>query len=516
MGIIKRQGIKGTIVSYFGILIGYLNLMVIYPIFLQKDQIGLISVLIGSASLIAVFCQLGMSNTVIRFFPQFRDDEKDHRGLMVWMLMIPAFGFLLFLGIWMIFRDEILQPYLAQSPLLVEQANWLIPISFFMMFSLLLESWTSLFQRITTPRIIREVGLKLMATGAVILYGTHSITFDVFLVLFASSYGIGSVLLVIYLFQLGRWHLIPDWGFAKPALLKEMAAYSFFIILGGVGSSLITRVDQIMLSEMVGLESVAIYTIAMSMAVVIEIPMRAMLQISAPIVAEAVAKEDRLTLLSLYQKSSITQLIAGGILFGGVWINVENIFALMPRGNEFISGKYVIFWIGLSKLFDLATSINGIIVNNSKHYRVSLYLMAILAVLAIISNRMFIPIFGVNGAAFATALSLFIYNLLMLAFVWKKFQLQPFQWNTLKLIAVFVFALGLNELIPTLAFVPEFAKELIAKQLLHFLPVMVDVFIRSFIFLGVFGSLTWMLKISPDVNETIKNLVSRILPHRNP
>lgn len=510
MGIIKRQGIKGTLVSYVGILIGYLNLMVIYPIFLQKDQIGLISVLIGSASLIAVFSQMGMSNTVIRFFPQFRDDEKNHRGLMVWLLMIPAFGFLLFLGIWLFFREDILQPYIAQSPLLVEQANWLIPISFFMMFSLLLESWSSLFQRITTPRIIREVGLKLMATIAVILFGTHLISFEVFLLLFAGSYAIGSLFMMIYLFQLGRWHLVPDWSFAKPALIKEMATYSFFIILGGVGSSLITRVDQIMISEMIGLESVAIFTIAMSMAVVIDIPMRAMLQISTPIVAEAVSKDDKVTLLSLYQKSSITQLIAGGVLFGGVWINVESIFAIMPRGSEFLAGKYVVFWIGLSKLFDLATSINGVIVNNSKYYRVSLYLMAILAVLAIVSNRIFIPIFGVTGAAFATALSIFIYNLLMLGFVWKKFQLQPFQLNTLKFLGVFILALGINEIIPTIHFAPEIFNELIPKQLIRLIPVGLDVLFRSLIFLGVLGGLTWLLKISPDLNDTIKNLLSRI------
>ncbi len=511
MGIIKRQGIKGTLVSYVGILIGYLNLMVIYPIFLQKDQIGLISVLIGTASLISVFCQLGMSNTVIRFFPQFRDDEKNHRGLMVWMMLIPALGFILFLGVWLLFREQILAPYQAQSPLLVLHAHWLIPIAFFMMFSLLLESWSSLFQRITTPRIIRELGLKLMASLAVVLYGNGVISFEMFLVIFGGSYGIGTLLLIIYLFQLGRWHLVPDWQFAKPALLKEMAAYSFFIILGGVGSSLITRVDQIMLSEMVGLESVAIYTIAMSMAVVIEIPMRAMLQISAPIVAEAVAQDDRQTLQSLYQKTSITQLIAGCFLFGGIWINVENIFAIMPRGNEFLAGKYVIFWIGLSKLFDLATSINGIMVNNSRHYKFSLYLMAFLAFLAIVSNRIFIPIYGVNGAAFATALSLFIYNLLMLIFVWRKFHLQPFLFNTLKLVGVFILALTLNQWIPEIRFLPELIVSQVPSNWQYLVPVIQDVLFRSLIFVGVFGGLTWGLKISLDLNDTIKDLTGRIL-----
>jgi O-antigen/teichoic acid export membrane protein len=265
-----------------------------------------------------------------------------------------------------------------------------------------------------------------------------------------------------------------------------------------------------MLSELVGLESVAIYTIAMSMAVVIEIPMRAMMQISAPIVAEAVAADDRQTLLSLYQKSSITQLIAGGLIFGGVWINVENIFAIMPQGQAFLAGKYVIFWIGLSKLFDLATSINGIIINNSKYYRVSLYLMAVLAVLAIVSNRIFIPDYGVNGAAFATALSLFLYNALMLIFVWVKFRMQPFQWNTFKLLIVFLFSLWVNSLITGLEYNWPVLSGMPAV-LVATLPVLFDLILRSVVFFLVFGGLCWGLKISPDLNETIKNLINRAL-----
>lgn len=513
MGVIKRQGIKGTLVSYLGIVIGYLNLMVIYPVFLEKDQIGLISVLIGASSLIAVFAQLGMSNTAIKFFPDFRDDERHHRGLMVWLLTVPALGFVLFLIIWLFFRDAILQPFADQSPLLVEQANWVLPISFFMMFSMLLESWSSIFQRITVPRMIRELGLKLLAMVSVLLYGQGLISFHGFLVLFAGSYGLGAFLLVLYLVRLKRWHWAPDWQFATPMMRKQMAVYSFFIILGGVGSSIITRVDQIMLSEYTGLASVAVFTIAMSVAVVIDIPMRAMLQISAPIVATAVAEDDRPGLLALYQKSSITQLIAGGMIFGGIWINVENIFAIMPRGDEFVAGKYVIFWIGLSKIFDLATSINGVIVNHSRYYRVSLYLMAFLALLAIGTNRIFIPMYGVTGAAFATALSLFIYNLLMLLFVWKKFGMQPFRWPTLILVGVFGLALLADAQIPAFSLPAEALGKYLPGLPEKIIPAVLDALLRSGVFVVIFGGLTWALRISPDLNDTIKNLISRILKY---
>lgn len=509
MGIIKRQGIKGTLVSYLGILLGYLNMMVIFPVCLEKEQMGLIAVMISAASLFAVFSQLGMSNTAIRFFPYFRDDTAHHKGLMVWLLLIPALGFLVFLMIWMIFREEILAPYQENAPLLVHYANWLIPVTLFMMLSMLLESWASIFQRITTPRIIRELGLKILATLSVLLYWQNLISFDVFILFFSASYLVAFILLVLYIIQLGRWHFVPDWSFINRKMGKEMAIYSLFIILGGVGSSIITRIDQIMISEMVGLDAVAVYTIAMSIAVVIEIPMRAMLQISTPIVAEAVAADNKEMLLNLYRKSTITQLIAGFFLFGGIWINTENIFGIMPKGNEFLEGKYVILWIGLSKLFDMATSINGTIINNSKYYRVSLYLMGFLALIAIGSNRIFIPMYGVEGAALATTISIFIYNVLMLGFVWIKFGIQPFQKNTLYLIMIMLFALGINTMLPALPANLLPTVTALPQKLANLTPVLGDILFRSIIFTLVFCGLTWILKISPDINLTIRDLIIR-------
>lgn len=509
MGVIKRQGIKGTLVSYIGIVLGYINLMLIYPAVLEKEQIGLISVMISVSGLFAVFCQLGMSNTAIRFFPQFRDDASGHRGLMVWLMLIPSAGFLLFLVLWFFLHPILLAPYQANSPLLTEYAHWLLPMTFFMMFSMLLESWSSIFQRITMPRIFREVVLKLISTLAVLLYHFGALSFPVFILLFVAGYAISFALLLFYIIHLGRWHWKPDWQFAAPGLLKQMAVYSLFIILGGVGSGLVTKVDQIMLSELSGLADVAVYTIAMSIAVVIEIPMRALLQITTPIVAQAIADNDKNTLNHIYRKSSITQLIAGMFIFGGVWINADLVFDLMPNGDAFRAGKFVIFWIGISKLFDLATSINGVIVNNSKYYRVSLYLMGALAVLTIITNRIFIPLLGIEGAALATAISVFVYNLMMLGFVFRKFEVQPFSLKTLYLLLIFTSALFLNMWIP----IPDFsAVSLILPQNLQSIGnILLQVMFRSLIFILIFALPVLLLKISPDINGALQSMVHRMV-----
>jgi len=508
VGVIKRQGIQGTLVSYIGIVLGYINLMLIYPAVLQKEQIGLISVMISVAGLFAVFCQLGMSNTAIRFFPQFRDDESGHRGLLIWLLLIPGAGFLLFLALWFFLNPLLLAPYQANSPLLTEYAHWLLPMTFFMMFSMLLESWSSIFQRITMPRIFREVVLKLLSAASVLLYYFGALSFPAFILMFVSGYAISFLFLLVYIIRLGRWHWKPDWQFASPSMLKQMAVYSLFIILGGVGSGLVTKVDQIMLSELSGLADVAVYTIAMSIAVVIEIPMRALLQITTPIVAQAIADDDKVTLHHMYRKSSITQLIAGMFIFGGVWVNADLIFDLMPNGDAFRAGKYVIFWIGISKLFDLATSLNGVIVNNSKYYRVSLYLMGALALLTILTNRIFIPIMGIEGAALATAISIFIYNLMMLAFVYRKFEVHPFSMRTMYLVIIFIVALSLSMWIT----VPELSAVSAAmpSKLQAMSITIVQVLLRSLLFTLLFVLPVWALNISPDLNGAIQTAINRI------
>ena len=85
-------------------------------------------------------------------------------------------------------------------------------------------------------------------------------------------------------------------------------------------------------------------------------------------------KEDRKQLEMLYKKSSITQLIIGGFIFILVWFNIENIFKIIPHGNVYAQGIWVVFFIGLGKIFDMATGINQEIVGSSKYYKIDLFL----------------------------------------------------------------------------------------------------------------------------------------------
>ena len=93
MGVVRRQGIKNTIVGYFGLMIGFLNLIVVQPHFLTKEEIGLTRILYSFSLLVAMFVPMGIGNATLKYFPVFKDKEKNHHGYFAFMNLFPLLGF---------------------------------------------------------------------------------------------------------------------------------------------------------------------------------------------------------------------------------------------------------------------------------------------------------------------------------------------------------------------------------------------------------------------------------------
>ena len=66
---------------------------------------------------------------------------------------------------------------------------------------------------------------------------------------------------------------------------------------------------------------------------------------------------------SIYSKSSINQLIIGGLMFLGIWLNIDDGLSLLPE--KFQGGRLVVLFIAFSQLFNVTTGVNGIIVPES-------------------------------------------------------------------------------------------------------------------------------------------------------
>ena len=152
----------------------------------------------------------------------------------------------------------------------------------------------------------------------------------------------------------------------------------------------------------------------------------------------------------------------------------------------------MVFYIGLSKLFDMATGVNQEIVGTSKYYKIDLLFYIFLAVIAVITNLIFIPKFGITGAAMASAISIFLFNTIRFFFLLYVFRIQPFSLSTLKVLAVFVLTFLISYLVSP------------------FHNFILDIFLRSLLIIILFGGLVLLMNVSEDVKKVVEAIIKRI------
>lgn len=492
MGIVIRHSFKTLVITYLGLFIGYINTLFLYPLVLSEEQIGLIRLLISVTFLLATFASLGAINIPAKFFPYFSNKEKKHGGLLFFLLSLGTFGFILFSIIFVSAKDIIFSIYYSKAKLLTDYYYYFIPFTLIIVYYSIMDAYIVIHKKPVVPNFVKEFLIRFMIASGMIMIWLKVLNFQNFVVYVILVYFLGLFVLFIYAEKLKVLFLKPDFSFFKNKYFKEVLVFGGFVLFGNASSLLIANIDGLMLSAYKGLAATGIYTIAFFIATVIEIPKRSVSQSIIPLVSEANKNENINELDVLYKKTSINQLIIGGLIFLGVWCNIENIFHIMPNSSIYIQGKWVVFYIGISKLFDMATGINAEIVGTSKYYKFDLLFLVLLGAITIITNIIFIPIFGMTGAALASAISVLSFNSMRFTFILKKFKIQPFTPNTIKVLVI-----GAATFILT-AFLPTFSS-------LYF-----DIILRSSLIFVVYSGLVLMFKASEDLNNILNKVINKI------
>lgn len=491
MGVVLRQSFKATIVSYVGAILGYVNLVFLYPLCLSPEQYGLTRIIVEVATILAFFSQMGISNAVVRFFPKFNNLGSKHHGFLFYITIIPLCGFLFFGISFVLFKTTIVNAFGKNSALFLHYFYYVLPITFFIMYITVSEAYSSVMMRIVIPKISKEIILRLIIALVVISFYFKLLNQDGLIAGFVLAYGIATLFNVFYIIKIQESSFVPDKTVLTKQNKKEMGVFLLYMLAAGLGTSVVSKIDTFMIASQLDLAAAGVFSLAFFMAMIIEMPSRSLLQILSPIASKALSENNMVELNVLYKKSSINQMLFATILFIFIWINIDSIFEIMPNGNIYKAGKWVIFFIGLSKVFDAATGINVVIIGNSKYYYFGLLLVVLLAISAIALNYLLIPIYGITGAAIATASSILLYNTAYVWFVWLQFKLHPFTGETIKTIAMFTVIVIINYFMPTHYFHNSFA----------------NAFIRSSLVFIVLLYVTYTWKISVDFNEFMLKLI---------
>jgi O-antigen/teichoic acid export membrane protein len=491
MGIVKREGVKSSIVIYVGFAIGALNVLYFFPHFFSAEEFGLTRVLLAASTTFAQFAMLGSVTVMIKFFPFYRDylDKKRNDFLFIYTL-IPTLGFILVGAFIYLFRDKILIKYVARSPLFVEYAYLVYVTAFFLVLYNVLETYCINLFKTVLPNFFRELGIRIFAFILIILFVFKIVNFKEFTILYSLYFLAAFIGLLIYLKKEGLIMFAVSFSRVTKRLSKQMFSYGAFVFMGGVLYVVAENIDTMMIAGISGLKSTAIFAVASYVTQIIQVPQKSVKNITYPILAKAWKERDMKTIGDLYRKTSVTQYVLASFLFILIWTNIDLLFAYLP--DEYIAGKQVVLIMSIAKIIDMATGINAEILETSNFWKINFLLYVGLIALSIPLNYILIYQYGIVGSAISNLIALTAYNVMRFVFIWRKFNLQPFSLKTVK---VTLLAMGLIGLSGLINFHPNF--------ILLYL-------IKTGAIAIVFIILIYKMKISPDLNSFGVNILRNL------
>jgi O-antigen/teichoic acid export membrane protein len=491
LGIIKKQAYSGTILTYFGVAIGYVTTALMFPKFLTTSEIGLLAIFLSYSYIFAQLASLGTGRITIVFFPFFRDRKSHHHGFFPVIILVSIIGLIIALTIVFFMKTWLISNSNDESHLFRQYFNYLFPMIIFTFVFQVMDSFnTTLFNAIRGI-FLKEFMQRLIILVSVTIYAVAWVNFNQFVMLTVLAVGIPAFILVYYVMRNDEFCLVPSFSPMIKQKSRSMANLGINGILIGFSGMVILNIDRIMVERFLGLGSTGIYTTLAYFATLVAIPSRALLKISDPVIAQSWKDNDTKSLQDNYYRSSLNQFLIGSILLIGIWGNISNIMRILPPA--YAPGKFVVLFIGLAFLLDMLTGTATFILANSKYFRYQTYYIIILVILIIITNYLLIPIWGLTGAAIATLFSKFLSNFIRHQILFRKFGLQPYNGKFLIIV-----------LISCISYLAQ-----------YFMPEMgnlyVDIIIRSAIISLVFIFLALSLKISPEVNERYRWLMKIIL-----
>lgn len=488
MGIIRRQSLQNLILSYGGTLLGYINKAFLFTQFLTTSQYGLIEWLVTLSVTIAELSKLGVSTVIVKFYPYFNSTrrQKDFYNV-IWTL--PVAGFVIFTILFFIFRVPFIELYRKDSPEVLDWYPLLIPMVALQIFTEVVDALLRARLKSVMSQFSREVFVRILQMVLVAFFAGGWINITQFYLLFVASYGLQLGLMTVYLLYLGK----VGWGFSLFSFRKRigriMVNYGLYSVFSVGATLVLVRLDFFMISVMINIDSAGMYALAFNLGAVVYLPLKAITSIGYAVVTKSMKNKDYANILTIYRKSCNTGLVLGGFIWIVLWVNADNLFHYIDA--DFQSAKIIMILIGLHKLIDSATGINGGIILASRYFRFELYSSVILLVLAFCLNLFLIPLWGMTGAALAAIISVFLYNLARIIFLWMKFKMQPYNLQTLAALAVLGVTVATGLLLPALE------------------TGWIDALYRTAIVSVLFGSAVYLLKLVPDANELVNKLLKR-------
>ena len=431
---------KGAIFVFIGIVISKI-LTYIWRVFIARyigqEAYGIFSIAFALLGIVNVFAALGFSDGLFRYtsFYFARKKYGDAKGVLLSVFSINFISSL-FVCFILVFFSRVIAQYFFHNINLIWHV-WIVAATLpFYVFSNHFLNLLNTKLRADYNAFIKNIieGIvKILATILFVYFGYS--TLAAILGYFVAT--IGTFILAAYfLFFKTNYGIILK-SKAKYHY-REIISYSIPLMITGFVTIFLSYTDTMMLGYFKGIIQTGIYNAALPTAQLIVIA-SCFSTLFYPLFIENYSKKKFNEMNKIF-KTTIKWIFLVSLPIVFILVFFSKPILNFLWGADFISGASALSILAIGYFISNITGLSGSALMAIKKQNIILATTICGSVLNLILNYFLIPLFGIVGAATATAISIiFIYSL-YLFFVYKYLKFFPFTINQLKAFFAAIFA----------------------------------------------------------------------------
>ena len=431
MGIVAKQTSINVLIIAIAFAIGGLNTLVFYPLFLSAEEYGLVVFLLATSNLLMPLIGFGVHQTIIRFF-SFYNTKNEQQRFMSSVILLPLFIAFVVGVIGVLLYHSISAVLSIQNPVIASYTWVIFAVAVATAYFEVFYAWARVQLQSVAGNALKEIFPRLYLFLLLTMLYFFDLSFHDFIVALVSGYYLRLLLMIVLA---NRFYPLRI-RLYFPSNIRSILTYSVTILLAGSAGSLIIDIDKFMIPQLEEIKKTAFYAVAIFAATIVEVPARAMWQILNPLVSTAVNENNFKEVNSLYRRSALNLVVVSGWFFLLINLNSEALFSLLPN-EGYQKATFVVLYISIAKLITMIFGCGGAIISNSSFYQISLVFSVVMALGVSILNMLWIPLYGIDGAALATLVVVGLSIAVKIMYLQFKIKAHPLSWNLLKaLVAV--------------------------------------------------------------------------------
>ena len=197
MGIVLKQSLNNTIVTYFGFAIGAVNTLFLYTNFMQPDNYGLIQVILSVSAVLMPILAFGVPNSLVKFYSSFKN-ESSQDGFLTLMLLLPLV-LIIPIGILSYFANETIGNLLSKENGIVRDYVWhIFIVGMAMAYFEVFYAWVRIRMKSMFGNFMKEIFCRMTQTILLLLLWFKIIDIEFFINGLVGCYVLRTVVMKIY------------------------------------------------------------------------------------------------------------------------------------------------------------------------------------------------------------------------------------------------------------------------------------------------------------------------------